>query len=98
MAIVQPLHAQTWAWPGWAFIRELISPGETVTVSFVQEIRSESPQSHEKPSVSCHCERSEAISWPIGGLLRRLRSALLDQAEPGDTLFARALRSHFEPG
>ena len=27
-----------------------------------------------------------------------LRSALLDQAEPGDTLFARALRSHFEPG
>jgi hypothetical protein len=29
--------------------------------------------SHEKPSVSCHCERSEAISWPIWGLLRRLR-------------------------
>jgi hypothetical protein len=27
-----------------------------------------------------------------------LRSALLYQAEPGDTLFARALRSHFEPG
>jgi hypothetical protein len=44
-----------------------------VTVSFVQEIRSESPESHEKTSVSCHCERSEAISWPIGGLLRRLR-------------------------
>ncbi len=106
------------------------------TVSFVQEIRSELPESHEKTSISCHCERSEAISWPIGGLLRRLRrlarmgrveefkfpegkihyllnentvpaanrctadlrSALLDQAEPGDTLFARALRSHFEPG
>jgi len=33
-------------------------------VSFVQEIRSESPENHEKPSVSCHCERSEAISWP----------------------------------
>jgi hypothetical protein len=44
-----------------------------VTVSFVQEIRSESPESHEKPSASCHCERSEAISWPIVGLLRRLR-------------------------
>jgi len=60
-----------------------------VTVSFVQEIRSESPESHEKTSVSCHCERSacpacheqsvversvgKAISWPIGGLLRRLR-------------------------
>jgi hypothetical protein len=43
------------------------------TVSFVQEIRSESPESHEKTSVSCHCERSEAISWPIWGLLRRLR-------------------------
>jgi hypothetical protein len=43
------------------------------TVSFVQEIRSESPESHEKPSISCHCERSEAISWPIWGLLRRLR-------------------------
>jgi hypothetical protein len=43
------------------------------TVSFVQEIRSESPESHEKTSVSCHCERSEAIFWPIWGLLRRLR-------------------------
>jgi len=45
------------------------------TVSFVQEIRSESPESHEKTSVSRHCERSmgKAISWPIGGLLRRLR-------------------------
>jgi hypothetical protein len=43
------------------------------TVSFVQEIHSKSPESHEKTSVSCHCKRIEAISWPIGGLLRRLR-------------------------
>jgi len=41
MAIVQPLHAQTWAWPGWAFIRELISPAlspisamKTIKVSY----------------------------------------------------------------
>jgi hypothetical protein len=52
------------------------------TVSFVQEIRSESrPKAMKKPSASCHCERSacpersvgKAISWPIWGLLRRLR-------------------------
>jgi hypothetical protein len=30
-------------------------------------------KSHKKTSASCHCERSEAISWPIWGLLRRLR-------------------------
>jgi len=34
-------------------------------VSLIQEIRSASPESHEKTSVSCHCERSKAISWPI---------------------------------
>ena len=42
-----------------------------------------------------------AVIWRDGAANRctaDLRSALLDQAEPGDTLFAPALRSHFEPG
>jgi len=30
-------------------------------------------QAMKKTSTFCHCERSEAISWPIRGLLRRLR-------------------------
>jgi len=55
--------------------------GSVDTGSLIQEIRSKLPESHEKTSVSCHCERSacpersvgKAISWPIGGLLRRLR-------------------------
>ena len=67
-------------------IRGAMSPNRDPlgdTVSFVQEICSESPESHEKPSVSCHCERSEAISWPIWGLLRRLRRLAMTRMGKG---------------
>jgi hypothetical protein len=31
----QPPHAQTEAWPGWAFVRELISPDKVAVQSLV---------------------------------------------------------------
>jgi hypothetical protein len=62
-------------------------------VSFIQEIRGKMPDfqklattSNEEPSASCHCERSEAISLQIGGLLRRLRRLAMTRIGMGGEL------------